>query len=419
MKKGGELLRTAKQAFLNVHGPVPLKERERPHQSLLGCLDRSSRRIFCAEIHNSAQYNGSGFNRSLEELVRLYDKHADAIVLATDEVIFNGSREWIARASVLTQKPIVILDLFLTKEQIHQAHALGADVVLLIVSLLEEHELHSLYAYSVSIGLEVIIEVQDESELEMAMRCQPRMIGINTRDINNLAIVDMGKVPHLSSLVSSDVHLIAESGIKTNYDIKRYCRSSSGVIVGSSILESRNVEGSLQYFAFPDKEPPFVWVRPPAFLFPERLQFIISTLRESGFEIGHSFKVQNTPQVYAKMYEPKFRKNPIEGKLFYSVMQEGLNQVALRGGNPEYSEVWMLKSQESNLIEALKLLLGVKEYTREKEGVPVTTTLTEGVEMPVLLHSIHSPDPTWFDYQHDFAVLSRFREHRNTLLDFS
>ena len=370
-----------------------------------------------AEIHDGAQYNGTGFTKPIEELVALYDRYADATVIVTDDVLFAGDPEWIHVVRSYTNKPLVVLDIILSTAQLDFYSASGANVVILIVSLLSETELGQLRNHARQLGIEVILEVQDELELECALRNEPDIISINSRDITNLVRVDLEKVRRLSSLIPPGISVIAASGMETVHDIIRCGERCDGVLIGSSILRSRDMESSLRYFKELNDDLPFVWVRPPVFLF-NRVQKLTAHLEEKGFSLSHSAVLNSTPEIYRKLYMDVLMKAPREGLMYYSVLAEMLKQVELRGGNVRYSEVWFLNHSHETLLKAYQALTEMKIEMRRKENIPVTTVRIHGNTWPVFMHSIHVPDPSYYAHARDLAVLAETRADEVGIVEY-
>lgn len=383
---------------------------ERSHESLVRILQSALKPALLGEIHQLAQYNGTGFEVPLQELASLYDQYCDAIVIATDDLIFSGKIEWIQELRRFTKKPIVVLDLFLERKQIKEVNLLGADVVILLACLLNPEELSSLRHAARDEGLEVIIEVQNEVDLKTALDLKPDIVGINTRDIENLARVDMSRLNQLAPLVHPEIPVIAESGITTAYDIEKLKGFCRGVLIGSAILGSRSIEGSLKYFKEQNIDYPFIWVRPSAFLY-RRMNWLLEKLERKGFSIVHSFPINNTPDVYHALYLSKLKKYPKEGVVYFTLMAESLKQIGQRGGNPNYSEVWFLQHSHFSLIEAYETLGSIKREIRVQEEIPVTTVRIQNRIWPVLLHSVHVPNPTYFDHRKELAIFSQFRDY--------
>lgn len=242
-------MREAKISALEQNCPdLSTSQRERKHTCLLPDLERAESPLFFAEIHQDAGYNGTGFRLPFQDMVELYDKYADAIVVVTDDVLFRGNPTWVHTASKLTEKPIIALDIFLHENQVEQMHTYGADAIMVIVSLLDDGELKNLYNKAIAYDLDVILEIQSEEELRRVLQLDPKIIGINTRDINDLTKVDLGKVSRLAKIIPRGIHIIAESGIKTTDDIDTYCRNASAAVVGSALLECSNIEDGLRHF---------------------------------------------------------------------------------------------------------------------------------------------------------------------------
>lgn len=122
--------------------------------------------------------------------------------------------------------------------QILQARLSGADTVLLIVAMLNDDDLLDLVVYSRGLGMEPLVEVASVEEVKRATKVDAKVIGVNNRDLNTF-VVDMGRTTSLSALVSSDVILLALSGITGRSEVEEYVKAGArGVLVGEAIMKS-------------------------------------------------------------------------------------------------------------------------------------------------------------------------------------
>jgi len=142
---------------------------------------------------------------------------ATAISCLTDGPFFQGSLDDLVDVTEVTSRlspPIGVLrkDFTVDPYQIDEARAAGASAILLIVACLEDAELEALHAYARSLGLAVIVEVHDEPELARAVAIEPRIVGINNRNLKTLA-VDLSVTLTLAPKVPADVVVVGESGI--------------------------------------------------------------------------------------------------------------------------------------------------------------------------------------------------------------
>jgi indole-3-glycerol phosphate synthase len=174
------------------------------------------------------------------ELARAYHAGgADAIAVVTEERFFLGARDTLLRVRQVVDCPVLMKDFVVDAYQIVEARVLGADAVLLIPSLLfGAGELEHLLAEAGELGLECLVEVHDESELERALASGAVVVGVNNRDLGSFQ-VDLGITERLSRLFPADRVLVSESGIRTRDDILRLEQSPiDAVLVGGTRAES-------------------------------------------------------------------------------------------------------------------------------------------------------------------------------------
>lgn len=156
---------------------------------------------------------------------------ATCISVLTDESFFQGKLQDLAAARAACSLPMLRKDFVIDPYQIVEARAWGADAVLLIVAALDERSLRSLARAAVDEGLDVLVEVHDERELETAVGSGADLIGINNRDLRTfVTTLDVSR--RLAPLVPAGTFVVAESGIKSPDDI----RSLRTVGVGAFLI---------------------------------------------------------------------------------------------------------------------------------------------------------------------------------------
>jgi indole-3-glycerol phosphate synthase len=164
---------------------------------------------------------------------------AACISVLTDEKFFGGSLSDLEAVRKAVDLPIIRKDFVIDPYQIDQARVAGADAILLIVSVLEEGLMKSLRDHAVSLGLDVLVEVHDESELERAIDLGADLIGVNNRDLKTFD-VDLGTTERLAARlapVAAGVVLVAESGIANSEDVRRLeGAGAAGFLVGESLM---------------------------------------------------------------------------------------------------------------------------------------------------------------------------------------
>ncbi|NKC00843.1 MAG: indole-3-glycerol phosphate synthase TrpC [Pseudomonadales bacterium] len=163
---------------------------------------------------------------------------ATCLSVLTDEQYFQGSDQYLQDAAAAVDLPVIRKDFVIDEYQIFEARALGADCILLIVSALDVMRLTVLNQTAKGIGLDVLIEVHDQVELESALAQQPSLVGINNRNLKTFetsldTTIDL--LPH----VPEDVTVVTESGISTRADVERM--QANGVhcfLVGEAFMRA-------------------------------------------------------------------------------------------------------------------------------------------------------------------------------------
>ncbi|KAF9266139.1 indole-3-glycerol phosphate synthase [Marasmius fiardii PR-910] len=171
---------------------------------------------------------------------------ASVISVLTEPTWFKGSlldmrlvRQAVDR---LSNRPAVLRKEFIFDEyQIAEARLHGADTVLLIVAMLSHEQLSALYAYSVSLGMEPLVEVNNASEMTRALELGAKVIGVNNRNLHDFN-VDMGTTSRLVDMVrGKDVVLCALSGISSPQDVQVYREQGvNAVLVGEALMKAKD-----------------------------------------------------------------------------------------------------------------------------------------------------------------------------------
>ncbi len=174
-----------------------------------------------------------------------------AISVLTDEKFFGGSLDdlhavsSVAHADV-TPRPVLRKDFVLDPYQIVEACSAGADAVLLIVAALDDAHMKELADTAARYGIETLIEVHDEAELERALKIRGALIGINNRDLRSFN-VDLATTERIAPLVPDGVTIVGESGIRTRDDIARLQAAGvHAVLVGETLMRRTDRRQALQ-----------------------------------------------------------------------------------------------------------------------------------------------------------------------------
>lgn len=175
---------------------------------------------------------------------------ASALSVLTDRDFFMGSSEDLQAArSAVGNLPILRKDFTIDARQIHEARLIGADAILLIAAILDDARLADLQAEAQSVGLSVLVEVHTEEELARVLRINPRIVGINNRDLYTFK-VDLSVFRTLAAQMPREVILVAESGISSVEDVEQMAaQCASAILVGESIVRAPDVIAQVRALA--------------------------------------------------------------------------------------------------------------------------------------------------------------------------
>ncbi len=184
--------------------------------------------------------------REPAELATAYEQHgAVAISLLTNESFFGMQKPELTRVAQAVGIPVLRKEFIISEYDVLETRLLGADAVLLIVRLLNDAELATLYGLARQIGLEVLLEVHSAAELDRALRLQPEIIGINARNLDSLQM-DLAACLELAGRVPAGIRVIAESGIRGRSDLDSYLRAGiSRFLIGTELLRHERPEKRL------------------------------------------------------------------------------------------------------------------------------------------------------------------------------
>lgn len=180
------------------------------------------------------------------EIAKEYETAGAACIsVLTEPSKFLGSDQYLMEIVDTVKTPVLRKDFTVDAYQIYQAKTMGASMILLICSLLDESTIREYIGICDSLGLSALVETHDDEEIAMAVRAGARIIGVNNRNLKDFT-VDVHNSERLRKLVPSDILFIAESGIKTADDIKvLYDAGVNGVLIGETLMRSEDKKAML------------------------------------------------------------------------------------------------------------------------------------------------------------------------------
>ncbi|EEM06423.1 indole-3-glycerol-phosphate synthase [Bacillus pseudomycoides] len=219
---------------------TPVKKQRKSH-SLVEALQNFT---VIAEVKRASPSKGDiHLHVDVPKQVKMYEEcGAGAVSVLTDGQFFKGSFHDLETARANSNIPLLCKDFIIDTIQIDRAYEAGADLILLIVAALSEEKLRELYAYVQKVGLEAIVEVHNETELEVALALNPHVIGINNRNLKTFE-VDLSTTENLGKRLNEENMLwISESGIHTEEDIVRVKQAGAkGILVGEALMTAPSV----------------------------------------------------------------------------------------------------------------------------------------------------------------------------------
>lgn len=173
---------------------------------------------------------------------------AACLSVLTDVDFFQGADQYLIDARAACSLPVIRKDFIVDKYQLYEARAMGADCVLLIVSALQPSELESLHAKALELGLDVLVEVHDQRELEIALSIENPLIGINNRNLHTFE-VSLNNTFDLLDKIPAGRIVITESGIHSSQDVQAMKEKDvHGFLVGEAFMRSDNPGQQLKLF---------------------------------------------------------------------------------------------------------------------------------------------------------------------------
>ncbi|HBY94427.1 MAG: indole-3-glycerol phosphate synthase TrpC [Ardenticatenaceae bacterium] len=196
-----------------------------------------------AEVKRASPSRGLLRNKfDAVEIASTYAQNgASALSVLTDQHFFQGNMSILQAVRQAVSLPVLRKDFIVDPYQVYEARAGGADALLLIAGILGDRTLRDLLALTREQGMEALVEVHDEAELERALAADAAIIGINNRDLHTFE-VDFEATARLRPRVPAGVTVVAESGIRTPEDVRTLgAMGVDAILVGETLVRARDI----------------------------------------------------------------------------------------------------------------------------------------------------------------------------------
>lgn len=251
--KAGEVAAAKKRISLHeLETSFSAANEMRPFQEAMRHRIQQQQPAVIAEIKKASPSKGlirAQFNPA--EHAADYATHgATCLSILTDENFFQGSNAYMQQARAACTLPVLRKDFMIENYQIAESRALGADCILLIVAALEQSRLEEMAVYARAIGLDVLVEVHNHAELQLALALPTDMIGINNRDLHTFATTLQTTLDLVAEIPEGKL-VITESGIHAASDVQTMlARGVYGFLIGEACMAAEHPGAKLQALVF-------------------------------------------------------------------------------------------------------------------------------------------------------------------------
>ncbi|MBV1840619.1 bifunctional indole-3-glycerol-phosphate synthase TrpC/phosphoribosylanthranilate isomerase TrpF [Photobacterium ganghwense] len=231
---------------------VEARKQQQPLESFQDALTPSDRDFYQALSGDQAAFileckkasPSKGLIREdfdLDYIARVYNNHASAISVLTDEKYFQGNFDYLPQVRRQVSQPVLCKDFMIDPYQVYLARHYGADAILLMLSVLDDDQYQQLAQVAESLNLGILTEVSNEEELERAITLKAKVVGINNRNLRDLSI-DLNRTKELAPRLPEGTIVISESGIYNHQQVRDLAAYANGFLIGSSLMAEDDLE---------------------------------------------------------------------------------------------------------------------------------------------------------------------------------
>ena len=211
-------------------------------------ISKKDRINFICEIKKSSPSKGTIAEEfDYIEIAKDYQKAgADAISCLTEPNYFLGSDKYLEAIKETINIPILRKDFIIDEYMIYQSKNIKADAILLIAAILDKYKLKDYFCIANDLELSSLFEIHNEEELEKVLNLNPRIIGVNNRDLKTFE-VDINNSVRLRKLIPNNIIFVSESGIKSGEDIKILEENkTNAVLIGETLMRKKDKEREIK-----------------------------------------------------------------------------------------------------------------------------------------------------------------------------
>ena len=214
-----------------------------PVRGFLSALQAAIRPALIAEVKKASP--SAGLIRPDFDPVTIARQYevagATCLSVLTDEKFFQGHLDFLKDIRQIVRIPVMRKEFIIDRYQIAEARVAGADCVLLIAECLDDTQLHDLYDYCRSLGMDALIELYDLENVDRVLATGTKLLGINNRDLHTF-VTSLEHTFRVKARIPDDVLLVSESGISTHADVERLRSEGVGaVLVGESLMRQPDI----------------------------------------------------------------------------------------------------------------------------------------------------------------------------------
>ena len=175
-----------------------------------------------------------------------YNASVDCISCLTEEDHFLGTVHYLKEIREISPLPILRKDFMIDEYQFYEAKVIGANAILLITGILDDVQMHDFYQLARELELDVLVETHDEEEIERAMKINPRIIGVNNRNLKDFSIT-LETTKRLRPYIPKDKVFVTESGVMGDEDVRflHECQVDA-FLIGRAFMEAENPKALAQ-----------------------------------------------------------------------------------------------------------------------------------------------------------------------------